>query len=58
MDSPRIQPLLSTEGDGLFILSLNTDDVAFEIIEMTAKEIRKLLDDIMEQLVLLEEAVV
>ncbi|MBA7474729.1 hypothetical protein ES707_10083 [subsurface metagenome] len=56
MSSPRIQSLLSTEGDGLFVLSLHTDDVGFEMIEMTSEEIRKLLDDIKEQLDLLEEA--
>jgi len=51
-----VQPLLSTKGDGLFDLSLCTDDVIFEIIEMRAEEIRILLEDIGDQLSLLEEA--
>ncbi len=55
----KVQPSLSATGDGLFDLSLYAlyiDDVAFEIIEMTAEEIRKLLKDIGDQLSLLEEA--
>jgi len=51
-----VQPLLSTKGDGLYDLSLCTDDVIFEIIEMSAEEVRKLLKDIGDQLSLLEKA--
>jgi len=35
----KVQPLLSTKVDGLFDLSLCTDDVIFEIINLTAEEI-------------------
>jgi len=52
----KVQPLLSTKGDGLYDLSLCTDDVIFEIIELNAEEIQKLLKDIDNQLSLLEEA--
>ena len=52
----KVQPLLSTKGDGLFDLSLCTDEVIFEIIEMKAEEIHELLEDIRDQLSLLEEA--
>jgi len=51
----KVQPLLSTKGDGLYDLSLCTDDVIFEIIEMRADEIRDLLKDIGDQLSLMEE---
>jgi len=52
----KVQPLLSTKGDGLYDLSLCTDDVIFEIIELKGDEIWDLLDDIGDQLSLLEEA--
>ena len=52
----KVQPLLSTKSDGLFDLSLCTEDVIFEIIEMSADEIWELVDDIGDQLSLLEEA--
>lgn len=51
----KIQPLLSSKGDDLFDLSLSTDEVIFEIMEMTAEEIRELLKDIEDQLSLFEE---
>jgi hypothetical protein len=52
----KVQPLLSTKVDGLFDLSLCTDDVIFEIINLTAEEIWELLANISDQLFLLEEA--
>jgi len=52
----KVQPLLSTKGDGLYDLSLCAEDVIFEIIEMREEEIRELLEDIENQLSLLEEA--
>ena len=52
----KVQPILSTKGDGLYDLSLCTDDVIFEIIELKVDEIWDLLDDIGDQLSLLEES--
>lgn len=52
----KVQPLLSTKGDDLYDLSLCTEDVIFEIIELRAEEIWELLEDIGDQLSLLEEA--
>jgi len=52
----KVQPLVSSEDGKLFDLSFNTDDVSFEIIELTHQEIIDLLSSIEDQLTSLREA--
>lgn len=52
----KIQPYVSSEDGILFDVSLNTDDVSFEILELTHDDIIKLVGNIMEQVHLLWEA--
>lgn len=52
----KVQPYISSEDGKLFDLSFNTDDVSFEIIELTKNEIAELASSIGSQVRLLEEA--
>ena len=52
----KIQPLVSSEDGKLFDLSFNTDEIRFEIIELTCQEITELFSDIEKQVALLGEA--
>jgi len=52
----RVQPYISTEDGKFFDISFCTDDVSFKIIELTFEEVRELLNDVLVQLSLLQEA--
>ena len=49
----KVQPHVSSEDGELFDVSLNTDEVSFEILELTFEEIQELCNNIREQAFLL-----
>ncbi len=53
----RIQPLVSTEDGEWFDLSFNTDEVSYQILELSYKDITELVAEIIMQLDGLVEAV-
>ena len=59
--SPRIQTLMSIESsqDGALIgISFNTDDISFELLDMTIPEVEALIEDLFDQLGLMKSAYV
>lgn len=59
---PRIQSLMQLEqshtDDPRINLSFNTDDISFELLEMTFEEVEFLITELVDQLALLKNAYV
>ena len=52
----KVQPLVSSEDGKLYDLAFNTDEISFEILELTYDEMKELISDIETQITLLNEA--
>jgi len=52
----KVQPLVASEDGELFDVSFNTDEVSFEILELSYGEITDLVGAIMEQVHMLWES--
>ena len=52
----KVQPYVSSEDGEIFDLKFCTNEIIFEIIELTKGEVEELINDIKTQTSLLEEA--